>query len=79
MTKRIEITNGTITRTITWDAQRETFIGPVISDDEVMLDLELALCDKRSRGSSGAWSWRIIDSTQPVEARDYRWIGLGII
>ena len=79
MTKQIEITNGTNTHTLTWDAQREAFIGPVLSDDEAMLDIELALCDKRTRGSSGVWSWRIIASTQPVEARDYRWIGLGII
>lgn len=73
------------TRAMTWDTQREILAADKPLDDEAMLDIELNLCDKRARGWTCGWTWRIEDSTsrkrtihddKPV---DYRWIGLGII
>lgn len=58
-----------------WHPHREEFFGDGGSiPEDVWLDVELALCDKRKRGYSEGYSWEIVKVIH-----DYRWIGLGFI
>ena len=58
-----------------WHPRKEEFHGEDHGlPEDMWLDIELALCDKRRRGFSEGYRWEIVE-----EVYDYRWIGLGIV